>query len=64
MPTSNEDKASGMMDRLKGKAKEIYGDLTHDSSKKVEGQLDQAKGDVETKKGEVKDSVKDYVDKA
>ncbi|MBS2031717.1 MAG: CsbD family protein [Deltaproteobacteria bacterium] len=51
-----------MLDRLKGKAKEAYGNLTHDTSKKVEGQADQARGDYETKKGEVKENVKDKID--
>ena len=44
------DKAKGMKDKVVGKIKEEYGDLVDDSSKEVEGKLQQARGEAIQKK--------------
>ena len=44
------DKAKGMKDKVVGKIKEEYGDLVDDSSKELEGKLQQARGEAIQKK--------------
>ena len=41
-----DDKIKNTADKLKGAAKEKYGDLTDDESKQAEGQVDQSKADL------------------
>ncbi len=62
MSNSNSDKAEGAFDKIKGKAKEAFGDATGDDSKKAEGHGDQTKGDMKQTKGDAKDKVSDAVD--
>lgn len=57
MSTPDEDRAEGMKDKAKGRAKEAAGALTGDSEKKAEGQKDQLKGEAKKKKGDLKDKL-------
>lgn len=52
---SGQDKAEGAGDKAKGRAKETFGSLTGNDSKKSEGRSDQDKGTLKKKKGQFKD---------
>lgn len=54
----------GFTDQVKGKAKEIVGDITGDKSTKSEGLLDQAVGKVKEVVADVKDVIDEVTDKA
>jgi uncharacterized protein YjbJ (UPF0337 family) len=56
--SSKQDRAEGVTDKAKGKAKEAVGAITGDEEKKGEGRADQTKGTFEEKKGKVKDVFK------
>ncbi|MFZ2744711.1 MAG: CsbD family protein, partial [Trichococcus flocculiformis] len=56
------DKAKGMKDKVVGKIKEEYGDLVDDSSKELEGKLQQARGEAIQNKGEIKEDLHDKAD--
>ena len=53
----------GTFDNMKGKVKEAAGDLTDDKDLEREGKVDQGKGNVKDKVGNVADSAKDAADK-
>jgi uncharacterized protein YjbJ (UPF0337 family) len=48
-----------LIDKAKGKAKEIGGVATNDRGLESEGKMDQAKGDIKGKFEDVKQGVKD-----
>ena len=48
-----------IIDKLKGKAKQVEGDLTGDRARHAEGRVDEAKGDLKGKFEEVKQDIKD-----
>lgn len=48
-----------IIDKLKGKVKQVEGDLTGDRSRHAEGRVDEAKGDLKGKFEEVKNDIKD-----
>ena len=48
-----------IIDKLKGKAKQVEGDITGDRARHGEGRMDEAKGKVKGKFEEVKQDVKD-----
>ena len=52
------DKASNKAEELKGKAKEVIGDVTNDDSLKAEGKAEQSKSDVKQAGENVKDAFK------
>ena len=52
-----------IIDKLKGKAKQVEGDLTGDRARHAEGRVDEAKGDVKGKFEEVKQDIKDKMRK-
>ena len=54
----SEDRAQGEWDDTKGVIKEQAGKITGDRSTEVSGKLDQAKGKLEKKIGDVKDAVR------
>lgn len=60
--SANEQKADGKLDRLKGKAKEAWADLTGNESLKAEGQAEQAKGSVKEGVADARKSVADVVE--
>ena len=53
-----EDRTRGTWDRAKGIIKEKAGKITGDRSTEVSGKLDQAKGKLESKIGEAKDTMR------
>jgi uncharacterized protein YjbJ (UPF0337 family) len=56
------DRAEGMLDETKGKAKQGLGDLTGDDRTKAEGMIDEAKGKAEQAWGDIKDAADDMKD--
>ena len=62
MSESTNDRAEGMTDEVKGKAKEGWGKVTGDEETEAEGQLDQAKGKAKQGLADAKDAVDDVVD--
>ncbi len=48
-----------IIDKAKGRAKQVEGSITGDKGKQAEGQYDEAKGNVKGKVEELKQSVKD-----
>lgn len=50
-----KDKMQGTKDEIEGKGKEVIGKLGGDVGMEAEGKLQQVKGGVEKKIGEVKD---------
>jgi uncharacterized protein YjbJ (UPF0337 family) len=48
-----------IIDKLKGKAKQVHGDLTGDRERHAEGTVDEAKGKLKGKLEEVKQGIKD-----
>ncbi len=48
---SVEHSGKGVLNQIKGSAKEAWGDISGDRSKKVSGKLDQLKGKAQTKLG-------------
>ena len=53
----------GTVDKLKGKAEEVAGNVTGDNKKKAEGLLNQAIGKVKETASDVKEAVEDGVEK-
>lgn len=56
--SSRQDKNEGVMDKVKGRAKEAAGAVTGDDATKSEGRSDQRKGTAKEKKGKLKDLFK------
>ena len=54
----------GFTDKVKGKAKEVVGEVTNDDSKKAEGILDQVVGKTKEVASNVKDVATELVEKA
>ncbi|MBO6324315.1 CsbD family protein [Enterococcus faecalis] len=54
----------GTTDKIKGKAKEVTGNVTGDDKQKAEGFLDQAIGKVKEVASDAKDKVEDVVEDA
>ncbi|MFQ7606896.1 MAG: CsbD family protein [Enterococcus avium] len=54
----------GTTDKIKGKAKEVAGDVTNDKETKAEGLLDQAVGKVKEIAVDAKEKVEDITDDA
>ena len=48
-----------IIDKLKGKAKQVEGDITGDRARHAEGRLDEAKGKLKGKFEELKQDIKD-----
>jgi uncharacterized protein YjbJ (UPF0337 family) len=59
---SGEDRAKGIGEEVKGKAKQAWGDVTDDNKTRAEGQADELKGKGHQKMADAKDKVKDAVD--
>ena len=62
MDSPNEQKADGMLDEAKGKAKQAWGDLTDDASTHAEGQADEAKGKLKQAAGDARKALDDLID--
>ncbi len=63
MSDSSKDRAEGAFDKLKGKAKEMFGDATGNDDTKAEGQVDQGKGEAKQGVADAKDKVDEGVKK-
>jgi uncharacterized protein YjbJ (UPF0337 family) len=59
--TPEGQQAEGTWDDIKGRAKEAGGAITGDGEAKREGKLDQAKGSVKKKVGEVREKIRDNI---
>lgn len=59
----NDDRIKGKIDDVKGRVKRQVGEWTGDENAQAEGAMDQAKGKVQNAWGNVKDGVKDVLDK-
>lgn len=64
MDSPNKQKAGGMMDELKGKAKQVAGDVTGDKSMKAEGMADEAKGEAKQAVADGRKKLGDAIDDA
>jgi uncharacterized protein YjbJ (UPF0337 family) len=62
--SSTRDRAEGMFDQGKGKAKQGVGDLTDNERMQGEGQMDELKGKGEQAWGDIKDAAGDLKDDA
>lgn len=58
----NIDQATGAWDQIKGKAKQIWGELTEDDFKKAEGSADMLFGLIEQRFGDTKEQIKAKLD--
>lgn len=54
MKSSTRDKAEGKFHQMKGKIKEVAGDLTDNSKLEAEGTVEKVSGHAQEKMGEVK----------
>lgn len=57
-----DDKIRNKADKVKGAAKEKWGDLTDDEEKQAEGQVDQGKADLKQSGEHIKDAASDAKD--
>lgn len=62
--SATTDKIRGNWNRLKGKLKEEYGELTDNDLVYEEGKEDQLIGRLQTKLGKTKQEIKDWIDRA
>ncbi|MET3576842.1 CsbD family protein [Bhargavaea ullalensis] len=53
------DKMKSAVNKVKGEAKDQWGNATGDTSKQAEGKFDKAKGEVQKEVGEFKDKWND-----
>lgn len=63
MATSKDDQAQGILDRVKGKAERIYGEIADDPHAKAQGDRDKLRGSIEKGKGDAKEAIKDKIDR-
>ncbi len=56
-----QQKAEGLMDEAKGKAKQAWGDVTDDASTHAKGKVDEAKGKAKQKVADARDAVRKKV---
>ena len=59
MDSPNKQKADGVLDEAKGKAKQAAGDLTDNASLHTEGQKDEAKGKMKQAAGDARKALDD-----
>ncbi|MPZ50482.1 MAG: CsbD family protein [Dehalococcoidia bacterium] len=59
----NERKTEGFMQRMRGKVKSAWGDITDDEYDKFGGNVDQLVGWVKQKTGEAEDSIRERLRK-
>jgi uncharacterized protein YjbJ (UPF0337 family) len=58
----NREQVTGTWEQLKGKAKRIWGELTDDDFKKVEGSVEQLYGLIQQRFGDSKEEAKRKID--
>lgn len=54
-----KNKVDGTVDKVKGEAKDTFGQATNDKKKQAEGKVDKAKGAIKDKVQDAKDNLKD-----
>jgi uncharacterized protein YjbJ (UPF0337 family) len=59
----NDLQREGFMQRMKGKVKSTWGDITDDDYDKFGGSVDQLVGWIKQKTGETEDSIRERLDK-
>ncbi|QCK16816.1 CsbD family protein [Mangrovivirga cuniculi] len=59
---ATEDKIKGNWNKVRGKLKEEYGELTDDELVYEEGKEEQLLGRIQEKTGKTKEEVKDFID--
>ncbi|ASN06163.1 CsbD family protein [Virgibacillus necropolis] len=50
-----KDKAKGFGNKVKGEAKEQWGNITNDNNRKSEGKFDKVRGEAQNEVGETKE---------
>ncbi len=58
----NKDQSDGKWEQLKGKAKNIWGELTDDDFTKTEGSMDKLYGLIQERFGDSKEAIKKKLD--
>lgn len=58
----NQDQVKGQWEQIKGKAKRIWGELTDDDFRKVEGSTDKLYGLIQERFGDSKERIKERID--
>ena len=58
------DKAKSAVNKVKGEAKDQWGNATNDSKKETEGKMDKAKGKVQEKTGKAKEYLNEEDEKS
>jgi uncharacterized protein YjbJ (UPF0337 family) len=58
----NKDQLKGKWDKLKGRAKAAWGELTDDDFVKAEGNVDKLHGIIQEKFGDTKEAIKVKLD--
>lgn len=61
---SLEERAKAAAKNIEGKAQEVIGNLTGDQQAQLEGKAKQAEAEMRNAKEDIKDGVKNIVDKA
>lgn len=56
-----EQKADGMIDEVKGRAKQVGGAITGDDKTQADGKLDELKGKAKQKVAEVRDAIREKI---
>jgi uncharacterized protein YjbJ (UPF0337 family) len=64
MSDQTRDRIEGAADKVVGRGKSAWGELTDDDEKRAEGDADQTKGSVKQKVADVKDKIDETVKKA
>jgi len=60
----NKDQVKGRVEQVKGAVKEVTGKATGNRSLEAEGKLDKLSGKIQAGQGDVKEKVKDIIDRA
>ena len=63
MPSKEQDRSEGILERAKGKAEKVYGEITDDEQAKSRGETDKLKGSFKQAKADVKEKIEHKIDK-
>lgn len=63
MQDATQRKWEGRWDQLKGKAQQIWGDLTDDDVDVAEGNYDEFVGRIKERTGESEEAIRDHLDR-
>ncbi|ADO71680.1 CsbD family protein [Stigmatella aurantiaca] len=59
----NQDQVNGVWEQFRGKAKQVWGELTDDDFMKAEGSTDRLYGIIQQRFGDTKEAIKAKLDK-